>query len=130
MLAGHSWERDFMGYKCVLLPLEGTQGLQWCGGCGCRISDREIRESGYPADGGGLCLSRYLNTLASGKGYEPIESRTNFVLKGETMKKVYKCMYCGVEFTEKDIPPALPKTLKYSIRTRPMCLRCYPKVDY
>lgn len=77
MLAGHRWEYqfDYRGYKCVELPFGGVESHQWCIGCGCLIGMLEIRESGY-SWGDEISAGLYLDMLARGKGYEPIESGT------------------------------------------------------
>lgn len=69
MLAGHRWERDFewLGYRCVGLPLDGVESHQRCVGCGCKVSDLEVCKSQLPSDG------VYLDLLARNKGYEPKE---------------------------------------------------------
>ncbi len=78
MIAGHRWEYQFdmRGYRCVGLPLGGVESHQWCIGCGCFIGKKEIKESGFPFNGDELHNEIYLDILAAGKGYEPIESGT------------------------------------------------------
>lgn len=76
MLAGHRWERDYdwLGYKCVGPPFGGVESHQWCVGCGCLISDLELR--GCMGEVTGLSIHPFLDILASGRGYEPIEAGT------------------------------------------------------
>ena len=77
MLVGHRWEYqyNYRGFKCVGLPLFGVESHQWCIGCGCLISDKELYESKLPIDT--LCfLNLSLDILASRKNQEPIEAGT------------------------------------------------------
>ena len=87
MIAGHRWERDddWLGYKCVPLPLGGVESHQWCVGCGCRIGDLDLREC--RGEVGGVSLNLFLDILARGRGYEPVEAGTfaEFELKKKTI---------------------------------------------
>lgn len=76
MIAGHRWEYqvDYRGYKCVGLPFGGVESHQWCVGCGCVIPDRLLCEC--IGDVAGLSLLPFLDMLAIGGGYEPIEADT------------------------------------------------------
>jgi len=75
MIAGHRWEyqHDYLGYKCVILPIGGVESHQWCVGCGCFIGDEERHKSKLFFDDS---LELSLDTIAISKGYQPIESGT------------------------------------------------------
>ncbi len=76
MMVGHRWEYDYdlRLYYCASLPLGGVESHQWCVGCGCRIRDLELRETVGKVEG--LFLHPFLNMLAEGRGYKPIEAGT------------------------------------------------------
>lgn len=75
MIVGHRWEYsdDMRWYECVGLPFGGVESHQWCVGCGCRITDKEIYEAGFVTND---FRDIHLDMLARGKGYEPIEVGT------------------------------------------------------
>ncbi len=80
MIAGHRWkyQPDYLGYKCVGLPLGGVESHQWCVGCSCLIGDIECRKSKlFFKDS----LQLSLDIIASSKGYQPIEAGTFAELK-------------------------------------------------
>ena len=78
MLAGHRWEREnnWLGYKCMPLPLGGVESHQWCVGCGCRIADIELLKSRLPIDSDECSLHVSLDLLAGVKGHKPVEAGT------------------------------------------------------
>jgi hypothetical protein len=78
MIGEHRWEYQFdkRGYECVGLPIGGVESHHRCVGCGCFIGKLEMRNSGYQFGEDKYENERFLDYLARGKGYEPIEEGT------------------------------------------------------
>ncbi len=81
MLVGHRWKYNYSlrWYECEILPIGGVESHQWCVGCGVKVTDKELCESGFPKPkqyNDGYAEGVYLDILARGKGKEPIETGT------------------------------------------------------
>lgn len=77
MIAGHRWEYSpvLREYFCAPLPVGGVESRQWCIGCNAKVSDLELCHKKISKSDKAF-LQIALDTLASNKGFEPLEAGT------------------------------------------------------
>ena len=81
MVVGHRWKYSYYmrQYYCDSLPFGGVESHQWCMGCGVIVTNKELYESNCPRPerySDNYFSGIYLDILARGKGFVPIEAGT------------------------------------------------------